>query len=97
MVRHFILPLFVLCMYPGDFIYLQVSVSVDACVTEMNILILTLNMKSLVSLRMSDTSIGLSDRCVRRDLGRGHTKETGNRNATAISENCYQPELNTYY
>jgi hypothetical protein len=28
-------------------------------------------------------------------LGRGHTKETGNRNATTISENCYQPELNT--
>jgi hypothetical protein len=28
-------------------------------------------------------------------LGRGHIKETGNRNATAISENCYQPELNT--
>jgi hypothetical protein len=27
---------------------------------------------------------------------RGHTKETGNRNATAISENCYQPELNTW-
>jgi hypothetical protein len=24
-------------------------------------------------------------------LGRGHTKETGNRNAIAISENCYQP------
>jgi hypothetical protein len=30
-------------------------------------------------------------------LGRGHTKKTGNRNATAISENCYQPELNTCY
>jgi hypothetical protein len=29
------------------------------------------------------------------DLGRGHTKETGNRNATAISENFYQPEWNT--
>jgi hypothetical protein len=28
-------------------------------------------------------------------LGRGHTKETGNRNTTVISENCYQPELNT--
>jgi hypothetical protein len=28
-------------------------------------------------------------------LGRGHTKETGNRNATAISENCYRPKLNT--
>jgi hypothetical protein len=28
-------------------------------------------------------------------LGLGHTKETGNRNATAISEYCYQPELNT--
>jgi hypothetical protein len=28
-------------------------------------------------------------------LGRGHTKETGNRNATAISEKCYQNvELN---
>jgi hypothetical protein len=26
-------------------------------------------------------------------LGRGNTKETGNRNVTAISENCYQPEL----
>jgi hypothetical protein len=25
---------------------------------------------------------------------RGHTKETGNRNATAISENRYQPKLN---
>jgi hypothetical protein len=32
--------------------------------------------------------------CVGR-LGRGHTKETGNRNATAISEDCYQLELNT--
>jgi hypothetical protein len=31
------------------------------------------------------------------DIGRGHTKETGNRNATAISENCYQPELSTCY
>jgi hypothetical protein len=31
------------------------------------------------------------------DLGRGHTKENGNRSATAISENCYQPELNTWY
>jgi hypothetical protein len=30
-------------------------------------------------------------------LDRGHTKETGNRNATAISENSYQPELNTCY
>jgi hypothetical protein len=30
-------------------------------------------------------------------LGRTHTKETGNRNATAISEICYQPELNTCY
>jgi hypothetical protein len=30
-------------------------------------------------------------------LGRGHTKETGNRNATAISENCYQPELKICY
>jgi hypothetical protein len=30
-------------------------------------------------------------------LGRGHTKETTNRNTTAISENCYQPELNTCY
>jgi hypothetical protein len=29
--------------------------------------------------------------------GGGHTKETGNRSATAISENCYQPELNTCY
>jgi hypothetical protein len=29
-------------------------------------------------------------------LGRGRTKETGNRNATAISENCYQPELNIW-
>jgi hypothetical protein len=26
-------------------------------------------------------------------LGRGNTKETGNPNATAISENCYQPEF----
>jgi hypothetical protein len=25
------------------------------------------------------------------------TKETGSRNATAISENCYQPELKTCY
>jgi hypothetical protein len=30
-------------------------------------------------------------------LGRGHIKETGNRNATVISENCCQPELNTCY
>jgi hypothetical protein len=30
-------------------------------------------------------------------LGRGHTKETGNRNATAISENCYQPEFDTCF
>jgi hypothetical protein len=30
-------------------------------------------------------------------LGLGHTKETGNRNATVISENCYQLELNTCY
>jgi cytochrome b involved in lipid metabolism len=29
--------------------------------------------------------------------GRAHIKETGNRNATAIFENCYQPELNTCY
>jgi hypothetical protein len=29
--------------------------------------------------------------------GRGHAKETGNRNATAISENCFHPELNTRY
>jgi hypothetical protein len=29
--------------------------------------------------------------------GRGDTKETSNRNANAISENCYQPELNTCY
>jgi hypothetical protein len=29
--------------------------------------------------------------------GRRHTKQTGNRNATAISENCYQHELNTCY
>jgi hypothetical protein len=28
-------------------------------------------------------------------LGRRNTKETGNRKATAISKNCYQPELNT--
>jgi hypothetical protein len=26
-------------------------------------------------------------------LVRGHTKETGNCNATAISENCYQTKL----
>jgi hypothetical protein len=32
---------------------------------------------------------------VPRFVGRGHAKETGNRNATATSENCYQPELNT--
>jgi hypothetical protein len=30
-------------------------------------------------------------------FGRGHTKETGNHNATAVSMNCYQPELNTCY
>jgi hypothetical protein len=30
-------------------------------------------------------------------LRRGHTEETGNRKATAISENCYQPDLNTCY
>jgi hypothetical protein len=59
MVGHFVLPLFVLCVYPTDFIYLRVYVPVDAWVTEMNILIRTLNMKSLVSLRMSDTSLGL--------------------------------------
>jgi hypothetical protein len=29
-------------------------------------------------------------------LGRVHTKETGNREATAISENCYQIDLNTW-
>jgi hypothetical protein len=29
-------------------------------------------------------------------FGRGHTKETGNRNATGNSENCYQTELNTW-
>jgi hypothetical protein len=34
---------------------------------------------------------------IRVFLGRGHTKETGNRNATAVSENCYQSELNTCY
>jgi hypothetical protein len=28
---------------------------------------------------------------------RGHTRETGHRNVTAISENCYQPGLNTCY
>jgi hypothetical protein len=28
--------------------------------------------------------------------GRGHIKETDNRNAAAISENCYQPQLNTW-
>jgi hypothetical protein len=28
--------------------------------------------------------------------GGGHTKETGNRRETAISENCYQTELNTW-
>jgi hypothetical protein len=28
-------------------------------------------------------------------LERGHTKKTGNFNATAIYENYYQPELNT--
>jgi hypothetical protein len=27
----------------------------------------------------------------------GHTEETGNRNATEISENSYQPKLNTCY
>jgi vacuolar protein sorting-associated protein 13A/C len=27
-------------------------------------------------------------------FGQGHTKETSNRNTTASSENCYQPELN---
>jgi hypothetical protein len=30
------------------------------------------------------------------DLGWGHTKETGNRNATTIPENCYQTELKTW-
>jgi hypothetical protein len=30
-----------------------------------------------------------------KSLERGHIKETGNCNTTAISENCYQPELNT--
>jgi hypothetical protein len=30
-----------------------------------------------------------------RHKGQGHTKETGNHIATAISENCYEPELNT--
>jgi hypothetical protein len=29
--------------------------------------------------------------------GQGHTKETGNHNAAAISENCCQLELNTCY
>jgi hypothetical protein len=29
-------------------------------------------------------------------LGQGHTKETDNHNATAISENWYQTELNTW-
>jgi hypothetical protein len=33
----------------------------------------------------------------RQGLGRGHTNETGNRNATAVSKNCFQPELNTCY
>jgi hypothetical protein len=32
-----------------------------------------------------------------KDQGWGHTKETGNRNTTEISENCYQPELHTWY
>jgi hypothetical protein len=27
--------------------------------------------------------------------GRRYTRESGNRNATAISENCYQPELSS--
>jgi hypothetical protein len=31
-----------------------------------------------------------------RTKRRGHTKGTGNRNTTAISENCYQTELNTW-
>jgi hypothetical protein len=30
-------------------------------------------------------------------LGQAHAKETGNCNATAISESCYQPELDACY
>jgi hypothetical protein len=37
------------------------------------------------------------DYCWDFPLRRGYTKETGNRKATAISDNCYQPELNTCY
>jgi hypothetical protein len=36
-------------------------------------------------------------RSLSRLLERGHAKKTGNRDATAISENCSQPELTTYY
>jgi hypothetical protein len=42
------------------------------------------------ALRDKRTSRYVSD-VLLRQLGRRHTKETDNSNATAISENCYQP------
>jgi hypothetical protein len=44
-----------------------------------------------------DSTIPASERTKKfRTLRRGYTKETRNRNATAISEKCYQTELNTW-
>jgi hypothetical protein len=32
-----------------------------------------------------------------QELGRGHTKETGNRNATAISKKCHQFQADNWF
>jgi hypothetical protein len=41
-------------------------------------------------------AIGINLYVIWKFFGRGHTKGTGNRNANANSENCYQTEFNTW-
>jgi hypothetical protein len=43
------------------------------------------------------TKSSLLDSVTQWALGRGHTKKTGNHNATANADNCDQPDLNTCY
>jgi hypothetical protein len=75
----------------GYWYYHDKAISVTLC---------TGNTRLSVESITKNFGIDLNDYVMRGGVeffGRGHTRETGNRNATAISENCYQPELNTCY
>jgi hypothetical protein len=81
-----------------DHLYTQLVTTCNYSATAyLGTLQFTVTNTSVLSLLQSPLSVSWQRILTQELYGRGHTKEIGNRNATAISENCYQPELNTCY